>query len=181
VLQRAFIRPTPTQKLSASSPVPTLWISTSGPSREPPPSDAEKKAERGKKLVTVAAEDGGKVSAEANPAVDISAPLNSTPMIHKLHGSLPQPVRTAALASFTACKSAAVLFGTDVAARGLDLPNVDLVLQFDPPFSLNDHLHPIGRTAHAGREGRAVIFLLPGAEEGYVESTLKKGIREGSW
>jgi len=180
VLQRAFIRPTAHQKVIVFfSCTDSVDFHFEAFTRKPLPSDAEKKAERGKKPVTVAAIDGGKSSVATNPAVGIGALLNSTPMVHKLHGSLPQPVRTATLVSFTACKSAAVLFCTDVAARGLDLPNVDLVVQFDPPFSPDDHLHRIGRTARAGREGRAVIFLLPGAEEGYVESTLKKGIREG--
>lgn len=115
----------------------------------------------------------------ANPAA-VSAPLlHPLLLLHKLHGSLPQPVRTAALASFINTKRPSILFCTDVAARGLDLPNVDLVVQYDPPFSKDDHLHRIGRTARAGREGRAVMFLLPGPEEGYVDAVLKKGVREG--
>ena len=62
-----------------------------------------------------------------------------------------------------------MLLATDVASRGLDLPNVDLVIEFDPAFARDDHLHRIGRTARAGRDGRACIFLMPGCEEGYVE------------
>jgi len=58
---------------------------------------------------------------------------------------------------------------TDVASRGLDLPNVDLVIELDPAFAREDHLHRIGRTARAGRDGRACIFLMPGCEEGYVD------------
>ena len=122
-------------------------------------------------------DDGGRM--KAGLAVAPGHLLNSVPTVHKLHGSLAQAVRTATLASFTKCKTAAVLFCTDVAARGLDLPNVDLVVQFDPPFSADDHLHRIGRTARAGRDGRAVMFLLPGPEEGYVDAVLKQGIREG--
>ncbi|KAJ8606706.1 hypothetical protein MRB53_040788 [Persea americana] len=64
---------------------------------------------------------------------------------------------------------AAVLVCTDVASRGLDLPNVDLVIEYDAPFSSDDHLHRIGRTARAGRAGRAIIFLQPGCEEGYID------------
>jgi ATP-dependent RNA helicase DDX31/DBP7 len=67
---------------------------------------------------------------------------------------------------------------TDVAARGLDLPNVDLVIEYDPAFSADDHTHRIGRTARLGRDGRALIFLQPGCEENYVE-VLKRGYRDG--
>lgn len=98
--------------------------------------------------------------------------------IHKLHGSLPQHVRTSTLASFAKNKNASVLICTDVAARGLDLPNVDLVIEYDPAFSADDHLHRIGRTARLGRDGRALVFLLPGCEENYVE-VLKRGYRDG--
>lgn len=67
---------------------------------------------------------------------------------------------------------------TDVASRGLDLPNVDLVVEYDPAFSSDDHTHRIGRTARVGRDGRALIFLQPGCEENYVQ-VLKRGYRDG--
>jgi ATP-dependent RNA helicase DDX31/DBP7 len=94
--------------------------------------------------------------------------------IFRLHGSLQQSTRTAALKAFSKCNDPAVLVCTDVASRGLDLPNVDFVIEYDPPFSKEDHLHRVGRTARAGKEGRAMIFLQPGCEEGYVE-ILKEG------
>lgn len=94
--------------------------------------------------------------------------------IFRLHGSLQQSTRTAALKAFSKCADPAVLVCTDVASRGLDLPNVDFVIEYDPPFSKEDHLHRVGRTARAGKEGRAMIFLQPGCEEGYVE-VLKEG------
>lgn len=96
----------------------------------------------------------------------------------RLHGSLLQITRTATLAAFTKSKDPSVLICTDVASRGLDLPDIDFVIEYDPPFSADDHLHRIGRTARAGRDGRAMIFLMPGPEEGYVE-ILKQGYREG--
>ncbi|KAF2708968.1 ATP-dependent RNA helicase DBP7 [Pleomassaria siparia CBS 279.74] len=88
---------------------------------------------------------------------------------YRLHGSLPQSLRTSTLAHFTKNKEPCLLIATDVASRGLDLPNVDLVIEFDPAFAREDHLHRIGRTARAGRDGRACIFLMPGCEEGYVD------------
>ncbi|EER38339.1 ATP-dependent RNA helicase DBP7 [Histoplasma capsulatum H143] len=97
--------------------------------------------------------------------------------IYKLHGSLPQHIRTSTLSAFSRQSEAAVLICTDVAARGLDLPNVDFVVEYDPAFSSDDHLHRIGRTARLGRDGRAHIFLLPGNEEKYVE-ILKQGYRD---
>jgi ATP-dependent RNA helicase DDX31/DBP7 len=88
--------------------------------------------------------------------------------MYKLHGSLPQPTRTAIVRKFHAATTPSLLIATDVASRGLDLPNLDLVIEYDPAFSSDDHLHRIGRTARVGRDGRAIIFLLPGSEEGYV-------------
>jgi ATP-dependent RNA helicase DDX31/DBP7 len=90
----------------------------------------------------------------------------------RLHGSLPQKIRTKTLQTFANSKTPSFLLCTDVASRGLDLPNVDLVVEYDPPFSADEHLHRIGRTARAGKDGRAIIFLLPGCEEGY-EGILK--------
>ena len=108
----------------------------------------------------------------------LTSPANPNLTLHKLHGSLPQSLRTATLAAFTRSINPSILLCTDVASRGLDLPNIELVIEYDPPFSADDHLHRIGRTARAGRDGRAVIFLMPGSEEGYVE-VLKKGYRDG--
>ena len=107
----------------------------------------------------------------------ISTPQN-TVKVYKLHGSLPQALRTQTLKAFSRDTDPAVLICTDVASRGLDLPNVDLVVEYDPPFSKEEHLHRIGRTARAGRDGRATIFLLPGCEEGYID-ILKEGRRDG--
>lgn len=108
----------------------------------------------------------------------LSSPPNLGLTIHKLHGSLAQALRTATLSAFTHSTDPCILLCTDVASRGLDLPNIDLVIEYDPPFSADDHLHRVGRTARAGREGRAVIFLMPGKEEKYVD-VLKRGYRDG--
>lgn len=108
----------------------------------------------------------------------LTNPLNPQLTLHKLHGSLAQPLRTATLSAFARSQHPCILLCTDVASRGLDLPNIDLVIEYDPSFSSDDHLHRVGRTARAGREGRAVIFLMPGGEEGYV-NILQKGYRNG--
>ncbi|KAJ6184404.1 hypothetical protein N7519_005705 [Penicillium mononematosum] len=111
------------------------------------------------------------------PGRAFSTPTNPV-ILHRLHGSLPQNVRTATLGSFSRSTEACVMICTDVASRGLDLPNVDLVVEYDPAFSSDDHTHRIGRTARVGRDGRALIFLQPGCEENYVE-VLKRGYRDG--
>lgn len=60
-----------------------------------------------------------------------------------------------------------VLLATDVAARGLDIPDVDVVVQFDPPSDTKAFSHRCGRTARAGRSGRAWVLLV-GREQDYV-------------
>ncbi|KAI4247800.1 MAG: hypothetical protein LQ352_006101 [Teloschistes flavicans] len=108
----------------------------------------------------------------------LASTANPKLIIHKLHGSLTQQIRTATLSAFTHSPDPSILLCTDVASRGLDLPNIDLIIEYDPPFSSDDHLHRIGRTARAGREGRAIIFLMPGPEESYVD-ILRQGYRDG--
>lgn len=80
--------------------------------------------------------------------------------------------RSATFAAFVALPALTpgVLLCTDVAARGLDLPDVDIVLQVDPPQDPKVFSHRCGRTARAGREGKAIVLLNKGNEEGYVGS-----------
>lgn len=113
----------------------------------------------------------------AAPAAHLSSKDVSV-QVFRLHGSLPQAVRTSTLAAYSKCKNPAVMVCTDVASRGLDLPNVDFVIEYDPPFNKDDHLHRVGRTARAGNEGRAMIFLMPGSEEIYID-VLKAERRDG--
>jgi ATP-dependent RNA helicase DDX47/RRP3 len=75
-----------------------------------------------------------------------------------LHGQMAQPARLAALARFKG-GARSVLVATDVAARGLDIPAVDVVLNFDVPSNGKDYIHRVGRTARAGRAGRAVTLV----------------------
>ncbi|KAK9189582.1 hypothetical protein WN943_018180 [Citrus x changshan-huyou] len=84
-----------------------------------------------------------------------------------LHGKMKQTVREKALASFTSLSSG-ILLCTDVAARGLDIPGVDCIVQYDPPQDPNVFVHRVGRTARLGRQGSSIVFLSP-KEEAYVE------------
>jgi ATP-dependent RNA helicase DDX31/DBP7 len=88
--------------------------------------------------------------------------------ISRLHGSLPQHLRTSTLQAFARSTQPSILLSTDLASRGLDLPSVDLVIEYDPSFDIPSHIHRVGRTARVGRPGHAVIFLLPGSEESYI-------------
>jgi len=54
-----------------------------------------------------------------------------------------------------------------VAARGLDIPRVDWIVQFDPPDDPRDYIHRVGRTARAGKVGKSLLFLLP-SELGFL-------------
>lgn len=75
-----------------------------------------------------------------------------------IHGDRTQTEREEALAAFKS-GSNPILVATDVAARGLDIPNVSLVVNFDMPKQLDDYVHRIGRTGRAGRKGTAVAFV----------------------
>ena len=75
-----------------------------------------------------------------------------------LHGQLSQSARLGALGKFRA-RSRDILVATDVAARGLDIPSVDIVLNFDLPEDSKTYIHRVGRTARAGRSGVALSFV----------------------
>uniref|UniRef100_A0A6A7FXL9 ATP-dependent RNA helicase n=2 Tax=Hirondellea gigas TaxID=1518452 RepID=A0A6A7FXL9_9CRUS len=97
-----------------------------------------------------------KADDENSPLVDCS--------IYRLHGNLSQSDRTQTYLQF--CKSSVgVMLCTDVAARGLDLPSVDWVIQYDPPSDIVEYVHRIGRTARLGRHGSAILYLLPSEME----------------
>eukprot|EP00889_Picochlorum_renovo_P007950 jgi/Picre1/34980/NNA_002445.t1 len=88
-------------------------------------------------------------------------------MLHTLHGRMKQAAREASLNAFSKADSG-ILIATDVAARGLDIPDVHWVLQYDAPQDPSSFVHRCGRTARMGRSGNAVIFLTP-QEESYVK------------
>lgn len=85
-----------------------------------------------------------------------------TPLLH-LHGRQRMTARINITSRFAAATSA-VLFSTDIAARGLDFPHVDWVVQLDCPEDADTYIHRVGRTARFDRNGRAVLFLDPSEE-----------------
>lgn len=78
--------------------------------------------------------------------------------VTSLHSQLPQSERTSNLARFRS-SAARLLVATDVASRGLDIPSVNLVVNFDVPRNPDDYVHRVGRTARAGRAGEAVTLV----------------------
>jgi ATP-dependent RNA helicase DDX49/DBP8 len=75
-----------------------------------------------------------------------------------LHSQLPQKQRAANLSAFRA-QRARILIATDVAGRGLDIPLVQLVINYDLPRNADDYVHRVGRTARAGKAGTSVSFV----------------------
>ncbi|KAK8967222.1 DEAD-box ATP-dependent RNA helicase 27 [Platanthera guangdongensis] len=92
---------------------------------------------------------------------------------YDIHGKQKQQKRTTTFFNF--CRAdKGILLCTDVAARGLDIPSVDWILQYDPPDKRKVYVHRVGRTARGeGAEGKAVLFLLP--EELNFVSYLRAG------
>lgn len=99
--------------------------------------------------------------------------------IYRLHGNIPHNERQGILTDFArkhGNSRASVLFATDVAARGLNLPGVDWILQYDPPSEVADFVHRAGRAARAGQAGNALVFLLP-SEVPYVDVLQLRGLK----
>jgi superfamily II DNA/RNA helicase len=77
-----------------------------------------------------------------------------------LHGDMDQPARMAALDQFRRGE-VSLLIASDVAARGLDIPDVSHIFNFDVPHHADDYVHRIGRTGRAGRSGTAITLVTP--------------------
>ncbi|KAG5175672.1 P-loop containing nucleoside triphosphate hydrolase protein, partial [Tribonema minus] len=91
----------------------------------------------------------------------------AAPVVLALHGKMVQKRRSGVFDAFVAAP-AGVLMCTDVAARGIDVPDVDWIVQYEPPQDPNFFIHRVGRAARAGRRGQSVSFLLP-QEDSYIE------------
>jgi len=76
-----------------------------------------------------------------------------------IHGDISQAQRTAAVEAFKA-GTCPLLIATDVAARGLDIPDVEVVINYSFPLTIEDYVHRIGRTGRAGKTGLAVTFFV---------------------
>lgn len=95
--------------------------------------------------------------------------------VEALHGKMTQKKRTATWNRFLLPDNKSCLLCTDVAARGLDATDIDLVVQFDPPHNAETFVHRVGRTARAGRKGRALLFLEE-HEDAYPELLRLRGV-----
>ena len=92
-----------------------------------------------------------------------------------LHGRQKQGGRLDIMTKFAQAQHA-VLFATDIAARGLDFPAVDWVIQLDCPEDSDTYIHRVGRTARYERDGRAVLFLEPSEEAGMLKRLEQKKV-----
>lgn len=82
-----------------------------------------------------------------------------TPLrVFEIHSRLSQSARTKTTNQFKEA-AAGILFASDVIGRGMDFPNVDLVIQVGLPSNAEQYVHRVGRTARAGNDGRAIILL----------------------
>ncbi|CDW71079.1 dead-box atp-dependent rna helicase 18-like [Stylonychia lemnae] len=101
--------------------------------------------------------------------------------IYKLHGKIDQKKRGKIYQQFRSqdheeMKCHQVLLTTDLAARGIDIPEVDWIVQYDPPQDSDQYVHRIGRTARAGKSGKSLILLMDN-EVAYVEFLAKKQVK----
>lgn len=96
-----------------------------------------------------------------------------------LHGRMNQASRLGALNKFKS-GSRNILVATDVAARGLDIPSVDVVINYDIPDESKAYIHRVGRTARAGRSGKSITFVTQYTVDVYqrLEATLGKKLDE---
>ncbi|KAJ1651981.1 ATP-dependent RNA helicase dbp4 [Dispira simplex] len=96
------------------------------------------------------------------------------PLLH-MHGKQKQSRRVEIFEEFRRARHA-FMFCTDVAARGLDFPAVDWVIQLDCPEDADTYIHRVGRTARYESEGHALLLLLPSEEEGMMNVLKEKRV-----
>ena len=99
--------------------------------------------------------------------------------VQSFSGDLPQAQRTRTLNAFRD-GTIRTLVSTDVAARGIDVPDIELVIHADPPGDADTYVHRSGRTGRAGRTGRSVVLVPPRAR-GHISRLLKTARIEAEW
>jgi superfamily II DNA/RNA helicase len=87
--------------------------------------------------------------------------------VEYIHGDLRQPKRVLIVDQFRR-ESFCIIVATDIASRGIDVSHVTLVVNYDLPLSPEDYVHRIGRTGRAGKQGRAVSFVVPSENRQWV-------------
>ncbi len=95
----------------------------------------------------------------------------------EIHGNRSQAQRVAALDGFTKGRFR-IMVATDIAARGIDVKDINIVINFDLPDGLEDYVHRIGRTGRAGKSGKAISFVMPPekADIRKIESLIRKNL-----
>ncbi|WP_030023838.1 DEAD/DEAH box helicase [Streptomyces monomycini] len=135
-------------------------------------------ADKNRTTTEIAARDGRVIMfLDTKHAVDklTTHLLNSGVRAAALHGGKTQPQRTRTLTQFKT-GHVTVLVATNVAARGIHVDNLDLVVNIDPPTDHKDYLHRGGRTARAGESGRVVTLVTPGQRRGMNRLLTAAGI-----
>ncbi|KAF9529457.1 P-loop containing nucleoside triphosphate hydrolase protein [Crepidotus variabilis] len=97
-----------------------------------------------------------------------------------LHGDMSQTARMEALDNFKTGKTG-LLVATDVAARGLDIPNVGVVVNYTFPLTIEDYIHRIGRTGRGGKHGKSVTFFTGDVHEKALAGEFARVLREGGF
>ncbi|KAG2345414.1 DEAD-domain-containing protein [Suillus weaverae] len=97
-----------------------------------------------------------------------------------LHGDMSQNARMDALEKFKTGETG-LLVATDVAARGLDIPNVGAVINYTFPLTVEDYVHRIGRTGRGGRSGKSITFFTGENHERALAGELARVLREGGF
>ncbi|CAH6723403.1 ATP-dependent RNA helicase Drs1p [[Candida] jaroonii] len=99
--------------------------------------------------------------------------------VGELHGSLTQEQRLENVTDFKTLK-VPVLICTDLAARGLDIPKIELVINYDMPKTYEIYLHRVGRTARAGRDGKSITFVGESSQERAIVKDAIKSLNDNS-
>lgn len=99
--------------------------------------------------------------------------------VGELHGSLTQEQRLQSVNNFKSLQ-VPVLICTDLASRGLDIPKIEVVINYDMPKTYEIYLHRVGRTARAGREGRSVTFVGESSQDRSIVRSALRSVEENA-